>query len=124
MPLDGNVSYSLDVKKCAQQIVKEAFADILIGEFQMPSQDQIESYLFQNIDYGFDEYQVKKKIQRSHLQWSEGRINNELEKQKRRYEKEFRNNLKVAVQNAVNEVENLVGGLKDAIKAWKIKNLE
>jgi len=47
-----------------------------------------------------------------------------LERQKRRYEKEFRNNLKVAVQNAVNEVENLVGGLKDALKAWKIKNLE
>ena len=116
--------YSPDVKKCAQQIVKESFADILIGEFQMPSQDQIESYLFQNIDYGFDEYQVKKKIQRSHLQWSEDRINDELEKHKRRYEKEFRHNLKVAVQNAVNEVENLVGSFKDAIKTWKIKNLE
>lgn len=54
--------YSPDVKKCAQQIVKESFTDILIGEFQMPSQDQIESYLFQNIDYGFDEYQVKKRF--------------------------------------------------------------
>ena len=116
--------YSPYVKKCAQQIVKESFADILIGEFQMPSQDQIESYLFQNIDYRFDEYKVKKKIQRSHLQWSEGRINDELEKQKRRYEKEFRNNLKVAVQNAVNEAENLVSSLKDSIKTWKIKNLE
>ena len=116
--------YSSDVKKCAQQIVKESFADILIGEFQVPSQDQIEFYLFQNIDYAFDEYQVKKKIQRSHLQWSEDRINDELEKQKRRYEAEFRNNLKVAAQNAVNEVENLVGSLKDAIKTWKIKNLE
>jgi molecular chaperone GrpE (heat shock protein) len=116
--------YSSDVKKCAQQIVKESFADILIGEFRVPSQDQVESYILENIDYGFDEYQVKKKIQRSHLQWSDERINAELEKQKRRYEKEFRHNLKVAAQNAVNEVENLVSSLKDTIKTWKIKNLE
>ncbi len=116
--------YSSDVKKCAQQIVKESFADILIGEFQAPSQDQMESYLLENIDHEFNEYQAKKKIQRSHLKWSEDRINDELEKQKRRYEKEFRNNLRVAVQDAVNEVENLVGSLKDAIKTWKIKNLE
>jgi len=117
MPLGENVSY-------AKQIVKESFSDILTGEFQVPSQDQIESYLLENIDHEFSEYQVKKKIQRSHLQWSEDRINDELEKQKRRYEKEFRNNLKVAAQEAVNEIENLVGSLKDAIKVWKIKNLE
>jgi len=123
MPLDGNVSYSLDVKRCARHIIKESFADILIGEFQVPSQDQMESYLFKNIDYGFDEYQVKKKIQRSNLKWSEDRINDELEKHKRRHEKEFRHNLKVAAQNAVNEAETLVGSLKNAIKTWKIKNL-
>ncbi len=116
--------YSSDVKKCAQQIVKESFADILIGEFRMPSQAQMESYLLENIDYGFDEYQTAKKIQRSHLQWSEEQIVDELEVQKRRYEKEFRYNLKVDAQEAVNEVENLVSSLKDTIKVWKIKNLE
>jgi len=124
MPLGENVSYSLSVKRCAQHIVKESFTDILIGEFRMPSQDQMERFLFENINYGFDEYQAAKKIQRSRPQWNEERVRDELEKQKRRYEKEFRNNLKVAAQNAVNEVENLVGGLKDAIKTWKIKNLE
>ncbi len=85
--------YSPDVKKCAQQIVKESFADILIGEFQMPSQNQMESYLIENIDHEFNEYQVKKKIQRSHLQWSREQIVEELEVQKRRYEKEFRSML-------------------------------
>lgn len=90
----------------------------------MPSQDQMERFIFENIDHEFNEHQVKKKIQRSHLQWSREQIAVELEIQKRRYEAEFRNNLKVAVQNAVNEVENLVGSLKDAIKTWKIKNLE
>ncbi len=116
--------YSSDVKKCAKQIVKESFADILIGEFQMPSQNQMESYLLENIDYGFDEYQTTKKIQRSHLKWSREQIAAEFEKQKRRYEKESRYNLKVGAQKGVNEVENLVSSLKDTIKVWKIKNLE
>ena len=116
--------YSSDAKKCAQQIVKESFADILIGEFQIPSQIQMESYLLENIDYSFDEYQTAKKIQRSHLKWSREQLTTELEMQKRRYEEKFRNNLKVAAQKAVNEVENLVSSLKDTIRAWRTKNLE
>jgi hypothetical protein len=84
----------------------------------------MESYLLENTDYSFDEYQTAKKIQHSHLQWSEEQIAAELEVQKRHYETEFRNNLKVATQKAVNEVENLVNSLKDTIKAWKTKNLE
>jgi len=116
--------YSSDVKQCAQQIVKESFADILIGEFRIPSQAQMESFLLENIDYSFDEYQTTKKIQLSHLRWSREQIAAELEMQKRRYEEKFRNNLKVAAQKAVNEVENLVSSLKDTIKAWRTKNLE
>ena len=116
--------YSSDAKQCAQQIVKEFFADILIGEFRIPSQAQMESLLLENIDYSFDEYQSAKKIQLSHLKWSREQIAAELEMQKRRYEEKFRNNLKVAAQQAVTEVENLVSSLKDAIKAWRIKNLE
>jgi intergrase/recombinase len=116
--------YSSDAKKCAKQIVKESFADILSGEFKIPSQVQMESYLLENINYSFDEYQTSKKIQRSHLEWSREQLTAELEMQKRRYEKEFRNNLKVATQKGVNEVENLVSSLKDTIKVWKIKNLE
>jgi len=115
--------YSSDVKKCAQQIVKEFFNEILIGEFRVPSQMEMESYLLESIDYAFDEYQTIKRIQRSHTQWGEERITEELEKQKRRYEKDFRSNMSIAAQNAVNEVENLVRSLKYTIKAWKLKNL-
>jgi hypothetical protein len=115
--------YSSDVKKCAQQIVKEFFNEILIGEFRVPSQREMESYLLESIDYAFDEYQTIKRIHRSRPQWSEERIAEELEKQKRRYEKEFRSNMSIAAQNGVNEVENLVRSLKDTIKAWKLKNL-
>ncbi|MBL7179542.1 MAG: hypothetical protein ABIK98_08670 [Pseudomonadota bacterium] len=124
MAFKEDIRYSASVKRCAKQIVKEFFEDILIGEFKMPSQTQMESYLLENIDSGFDEYQALKKIQCSHPEWSQERIADELEKQKRRYEKEFQHNLKVAAQNAINEVENLAGNLKDTIKAWKIKNLE
>lgn len=123
MDFGENVTYSSDVKRCAQQIVKEFFTDILIGEFKMPSQTQMESYLLKNIDHDFNEYQTAKKIQRSRPEWSEERIADELEKQREQYEKEFRYNLKVAAQNAVNEVENLISSLKDTIKAWRIKNL-
>lgn len=123
MDFGENVSYSADVKRCAQQIVKEFFRDILIDEFKIPSQAQMESYLLGSISYGFNEYQTAKKIQRSRPEWSEEQIAEELEKQKQRYDKEFNHNLKVAAQNAINELENLIGNLKDTIKVWKIKNL-
>ncbi|MFC1567243.1 hypothetical protein ACFL3R_00210 [Thermodesulfobacteriota bacterium] len=123
MDFRENVRYSSDVKRCAQQIIKEFFHDILIDEFKMPSQTQMESYLLDSISYGFNEYQTAKKIQRSRPEWSEEQIADELEKQKQRYEKEFNRNLRVAAQNALNELENLISNLKDTIKAWRIKNL-
>ncbi len=124
MDFGENVSYSSEIKRCAQQIVKEFFNDILIDEFDIPSQAQMESYLFETISYGFNEYQTAKKIQRSRPEWSEEQIAEELEKQKRRYDKEFNDNLKLAAQNAITELENLVRSLKDTIKVWKIKNLD
>ena len=123
MDFRENVRYSSDVKRCAQQIIKEFFHDILIDEFKMPSQTQMESYLLESISYGFNEYQTAKKIQRSRPEWSEEQIADELEKQKQRYEKEFNHNLRVAAQDALNELENLISNLKDTIKAWRIKNL-
>jgi len=124
MAFKEDIRYSKSVKRCAKQIVKEFFEDILIGKFKMPSQTQMESYLLENTNYGFDEYQAAKKIQSLHPEWNEERMADELEKQKQRYEKEFQYGLKIAAQNAINEIENLAGNLKDIIKAWKIKNLE
>ncbi len=89
MPLGENVIHSLTVKRCAQHIVKESFIDILIGEFQVPSQGQMERFLFENTNYGFDEYQVAKKIQSSRPQWNEERIRDELEKQNGGMKKNF-----------------------------------
>ncbi|MFC1811460.1 hypothetical protein ACFL03_02085 [Thermodesulfobacteriota bacterium] len=116
--------YSADVKRCAQQIVKEFFNDILIGEYQIPSLREMEFFLKENIDYAFDDYQATKKIVRSHPHWSSEQISDELERQKMRYENQYRTNLKTAAQNAVEEVENHVKSLRDAIKAWKISNLD
>ena len=124
MDFGENVSYSSEIKRCAQQIVKEFFNDILIDEFDIPSQNQMESYLFETISYGFNEYQTAKKIQRSRPEWSEEQIAEELEKQKRRYDKEFNDNLKLAAQNAITELENMIRSLKDTIKVWRIKNLD
>ena len=82
--------YSSDVKECAQQIVKEFLNDILIGEFQILSLKEMESFLEENIDYSFDEYQATKKIVRSRPHWSKEQISDELERQKMRYENQYR----------------------------------
>ncbi|MBU0986119.1 MAG: hypothetical protein KKH68_02605 [Proteobacteria bacterium] len=116
--------YSADAKKCARQIVKEFFNEILSGEFQIPPQAMMESYLRTNIDYAFDDYQVEKKIEHMNPQWSKEQVSEELERLRMRYENDFRADLIQAAQNAVAEVENLVKSLADTIKAWKVNNLE
>jgi len=46
-----------------------------------------------------------------------------MEAQKRRFENELVVNLRVAAINTIEEVENLVASLNQAIKKWKIENL-
>jgi hypothetical protein len=60
---------------------------------------------------------------KSHLTWSNDQVDDELDRQKRRYENELRVNLRVAALNTIEEIENLVKSLQEAIKRWKIENL-
>jgi hypothetical protein len=46
-----------------------------------------------------------------------------MERQKRRYENELRVNLRVAALKTIEEIENLVKSLNEAITKWKIENL-
>ncbi len=118
------VACSADVKICARQIVHEAFSDILCGNFKMPTQKEMEHLLKDYIDYDFDEYQKKKKVIAKHPSWDDEQVNDEVHKVKRRHDKEYRENLMQATSEAIAEIENLLSSLSDAIKAWKIKNLE
>jgi hypothetical protein len=115
--------YSSDTKICARQIVREYLDDILAGTFEIPSLEDMELVLKRNFDHAFDEYKFRQKIKRSHLEWTEEQVTDELERRKRHYENELRVNLRVAALNTISEVENLIKSLNQAVREWKIKNL-
>ena len=68
-------------------------------------------------------FMTRRKIMKSHLTWGKEQIDDELERQKRRYENELRVNLRVAALKTIEEIENLVKSLNEAITKWKIENL-
>jgi RNA processing factor Prp31 len=115
--------HSTDIKQWARQIIKNSFNEILDGTFQVPSVELMESSLEKNFEHSFDEYQVKKKIRRSHIEWSKDQVADELERQKWHFDHERRANLRIAALNTIEEVENLIRSLNRAITEWKILNL-
>jgi hypothetical protein len=115
--------YSADIKTCARQIVRESLSQILAGTFTIPSLEEMQSILERNFDYSFNEYKAAQRIRRSHLDWGDSQVLDELERQKRHYENELRVNLKVAALNTIEEIENLIRSLNQTITEWKILNL-
>ena len=115
--------YSSDIKLCARQIVKESLNQILSNTYQIPNLEEMKRFLKKNFDHSFDEYIVTQKIKRSHPEWSNERVAEELDKEKRHYENELRANLRIAAVNTIEEIENLIISLNNAIREWKIMNL-
>ena len=115
--------YSSDIKLCARQIVKESLEQILANTYQIPTLEEMKRFLKKNFDHSFDEYIVTQKIKRSHPEWSNERVAEELDKEKRHYENELRANLRIAAVNTIEEIENLIISLNNAIREWKIMNL-
>ena len=66
---------------------------------------------------------ARRKIMKSHIDWSEDQIETEIERHKRRFENELGVNLRVAALNTIEEIEKLITSLNNAIKKWKIENL-
>jgi hypothetical protein len=115
--------YISDVKKCARQIVRESLPEILAATYQTPSLEEMIAVLQRGFEHSFDEFMARRKIMKSHIDWGENRIEDELEAQKRRFENELGVNLRVAALNTIEEIEKLITGLNNAIKKWKIENL-
>ncbi len=115
--------YISDAKKCARQVVRESLAEILAATYQTPSLEEMDSVLKRDFEHSFDEFMARRKIMKSHIDWSEDQIEGELEMQKRRFENELGVNLRVAALNTIEEIEKLITSLNDAIKKWKIENL-
>jgi hypothetical protein len=112
--------YSSDIKKCARQIVKEYLNQILAGTYQVPSLEEMQHFLEDNFDHSFDDYLITQKIKRSHPTWNNDSVMGELERQKRHYENELRVNLRIAALNTIEEIENLIMSLNNAIREWKV----
>ena len=115
-----NKMYSSDIKKCARQIVKESLNQILAGTYQVPSLEEMQHFLEDNFDHSFDDYLITQKIKRSHPTWNNDLVMGELERQKRHYENELRVNLRIAALNTIEEIENLIMSLNNAIREWKV----
>jgi RNA processing factor Prp31 len=115
--------YSSDIKKCARQIVKESLNQILAGTYEVPSLEEMKLFLEENFEHSFDEYMITQKTKRSHPEWSRDQILEELDRQKRNYENELRVNLRIAALNTIEEIENLIISLNNAIREWKVMHL-
>ncbi|MDX1708700.1 MAG: hypothetical protein R3274_08885 [Desulfobacterales bacterium] len=115
--------YVSDAKTCARQMVRESLEQILAGTYEIPSYDEMISILDRDFEHSFDEFMTRRKIMKSHLTWTKEQVDDEVERQKRRFENELRVNLRVAALNTIEEIENLVKSLSEAITKWKIENL-
>lgn len=115
--------YVSDAKNCARHMVRESLNQILAGTFEIPSYEEMISILERDFDHTFDEFMARRKIMKSHLSWGRDQVDDELEQQKIRYENELRVNLRVAALSTIEEIENLVKSLNQAITRWKIENL-
>lgn len=105
---------------CARQIVKGSLSQILADTYQVPSLEEMKLFLEENFDHSFDDYLTTQKIKRSHPTWNRDQVMGELEKQKRHYENELRVNLRIAALNTIEEIENLIINLNNAIREWKV----
>ena len=115
--------YSSDIKLCARQIVKESLNQILANIYQVPNLEEMKNFLEKNFDHSFDDYMITQKIKRSHPVWSNEQVMDELERQKRHYENELRVNVRIAAINTIEEIENLIISLNNAIREWKVLHL-
>jgi vacuolar-type H+-ATPase subunit E/Vma4 len=113
--------YISDAKKCARQMVKESLTKILADSYQTPSLEEMTSTLAKDFDHSFDEFMARRKIMKSHLDWSEDRIETEIEMRKRHFENELGVNLRVAALNTIEEIEKLITSLNNAIKNGRLK---
>jgi hypothetical protein len=115
--------YISDAKKCARQMVRASLEDILTGTYQTPSIEEMISILKRGFEHSFDEFMTRRKVMKSHVDWSGDQIEAEIEMQKRRFENELGVNLRVAALDTIEEIEKLITSLNNAIKKWKIESL-
>ena len=71
--------YISDAKKCARQMVRESLPEILAATYQTPSLEEMIAVLQSDFEHSFDEFQTRRKIMKSHINWSENQIEDEID---------------------------------------------
>jgi hypothetical protein len=112
-----------DAKNWARQIVKSSFNEILAGKYQVPSHEEMETFIRVNFYEPFDEHKVRTKIRKLHPEWNEIEVSDELERQQRKHERENRTMLNWFTQSTIGEIEKLIKSLNQEIAKWKVTNL-
>jgi hypothetical protein len=112
-----------DKKNWARQIVKSSLQEILAGKFQVPSQEEMETFIRDKFSEPFDEYKLRTKMRKLHPEWSEVEISDDLERQEREQERESRTRMKWFIQSTIDEIEKLIKSLNQEITKWKVNNL-
>ena len=112
-----------DEKNWARQIVKSSLQEILAGKFQVPSQEEMETFIRDNFCEPLDEYKERTKIRKLHPEWSEVEISDELERQERKLSRESLTKMNWFIQNKIGEIEKLLKSLNQEITKWKVNNL-
>ena len=112
-----------DEKNWARQIVRSSLHEILAGKFQVPSQEEMETFIRDSFCEPFDEYRQRTKIRKLHPEWSEVEISDELERQEREQDRESRAKMRWFSQGTIEEIEKLIKSLNQEITKWKVNNL-
>jgi len=113
----------VDEKNWARQIVKSSLHEILAGNYKVPSQEDMNTLFDDNLSDPFDEYEVRARIRKFHVGWSEIEVSDELERQQRVHEREIRTKMNWLIQSTIGEIEKLIKSLNQEIVKWKVNNL-
>ena len=115
--------YPSDPKACARQIIKGSINRILAGKFDVPTLEEMESILKRNFENLFDEHHAIQSIEALHPSWDKFMISDELDRQRRYYERKIRERLRAVSVETINEIENLIVSLNEMIRNWKVLTL-
>jgi len=67
-------------RSCAKLIVKESFEKIMSGDFEMPSNRDMEEMIDKELEWDFDEDGVVAEIKRNYPSCSEEQVYDEVDK--------------------------------------------
>ena len=97
---------------CAKLIVKESFEKIASGDFEMPSNSDMEEMIDKALEWDFDEDKAAAEITRNYPGWSQEQVYDEVDKLADRYEDERSNHLESIINATVLECQNMVKELQ------------